>query len=90
MGVNMAWLLQLTFDPLMQNLEVVLMLVIFVWLFAWAKNNLGSAALAVLFAFIATYLTVFQYPILIWILVALFIFSTFGKEMFDKINPYKD
>ena len=90
MGAYMTALLQLTFDPIIANLEVVLMLVVFVWLFAWAHNNLGSAALAVLFAFIATFLTVFQFPILIWILVALFFFATFGKEVFDKINPYKD
>jgi len=43
-------ILQLTFDPLFANLEVVLMLMVFVWLFSWAKGNLGSAALAVLFS----------------------------------------
>jgi len=82
--------LQLSFDPIIANVEVVLMLVVFIWLFSWAKTNLGSAALAVLFSFIVTFLTVFQFPILIWVLVALFLFSTFGKEMFDKVNPYKD
>ena len=71
------------------NLEVALMLFFFVWLFSWAKGSLGSAKLAVLFAVIIVYLTVFQYRELVWLAVALFLFATFGKELFSKIEGPK-
>ena len=57
----------------------------FVWIYSWAKNNLGSAKLAVLFAIIIAYITFYTNPELIWIGVALFVFATFGKEIFEKI-----
>lgn len=70
---------------IIDTLNIVLSLVLFVWLFGWAKNALGSAKLAVIFAAIVTFLTVIKFPILIWIGVALFVFATFGKELFSKM-----
>ncbi len=76
-------------DPLLNNLEIVATLFVFVWLFSWSKNALGSPKLAVLFAFIVTYLTVFLFPVLIWVGVVLFLLATFGEEFFEKVNVYK-
>ena len=76
-------------DPLIQNLEIVLSLFYLVWIFGWAKKNLGSPKLAILFAVIVVYLTFFQFPQLIWIPVLIFIFAVFGKGFFEKINIYK-
>lgn len=76
-------------DGLTGNLEVALVLFFFVWLFSWAKGSLGSAKLAVLFAVIIVYLTVYQYRELVWIAVFLFIFATFGKELFSKLEGFK-
>ncbi|MBU0636531.1 hypothetical protein KKE06_05900 [Candidatus Micrarchaeota archaeon] len=73
-------------DGLMGNLEIALILFFFVWLFGWAKGSLGNAKLAVLFAIIVVYLTVFQYRELVWLAVGLFLFATFGKEFFSKIG----
>ncbi len=70
---------------LVSNVEIALTLFYFVWLFGWAKNALGSAKLAVIFAAIVTYITVVQFKVLIWGGVALFVFSTFGKELFSKM-----
>ena len=76
-------------DPLIQNIEIVLSLFYLVWIYGWAKKNLGSPKLAILFAVIVVYLTFFQFPQLIWIPVLIFIFAVFGKGFFEKINIYK-
>lgn len=72
-------------DALFGNIEIALILFLFVWLFAWAKGMLGSEKLAVFFAILVVFLTVFQFRELIWIAVILFLLSTFGKELFSKI-----
>ncbi len=76
-------------DPLIQNIEIVLSLFYLVWIYGWAKKNLGSPKLAILFAVIVVYLTFFQFPQLIWIPVLIFIFAVFGKGFFEKFNIYK-
>ncbi|MDO8634440.1 MAG: hypothetical protein Q7K34_04080 [archaeon] len=75
-------------SALTDNLWIVLTLFFFVWIFSWAKKSLGSAALAVLFAIIVVFLTFYSFPALVWIAVALFIASTFGKELLDRFNPW--
>ena len=76
-------------DPLLNNLWIVLSLFYLVWIFGWAKRNLGSAKLAVLFAVIVVYLTFFQFQWLVWIPVLLFLFAVFGKGIFEKMDVYK-
>ena len=71
-----------------ENVWIALTLFIFVWIFSWAKKNLGSAALGVIFAIIVVYLTFYSYPQLVWLFVGIFILATFGKEIVGKINPY--
>jgi hypothetical protein len=71
---------------LISNIEIALILIYFVWLFSWGKNALGSGKLAVVFATIVTYITVFKFRELIWLGVILFLFSTFGKELFSKMT----
>ena len=76
-------------DGLLGNMEIALILFFFIWLFGWAKGSLGNAKLAVLFAIIVVYLTVFQYRELVWLAVGLFLFATFGKELFAKLEGTK-
>ena len=76
-------------DPLLNNLWIVLSLFYLVWIFGWAKRNLGSAKLAVLFAVIVVYLTFFQFQWLVWIPVLIFLFAVFGKGIFEKMDVYK-
>lgn len=80
----------LMWDPVLKNIEIVLTLVIFVWIYGWAKGALGSPKLAVLFAIIVVFLTFYTFPILIWVLVLVLILATFGVEIFSKIDIYKD
>ncbi|HIH21844.1 MAG: hypothetical protein J4478_02325 [Candidatus Diapherotrites archaeon] len=68
------------------NIWIALAIFTFVWIFSWAKSNLGSAKLAVIFALIISYITFYTNPELIWLGVLLFIFATFGKEIFEKIQ----
>ena len=71
---------------LFQGIWIALALLAFIWVFAWAKSNLGSAKIAVLFAIVIAYFTFYTNPELIWLAVLIFIFATFGKEIFQKIN----
>ena len=75
-------------EGLMDNIWIVLTIFLFVWIYSWAKENLGSAKLAILFALIVVYLTFYSYPFLVWILVVFFILQTFGKEFLSQINPF--
>ncbi|MFH1255682.1 MAG: hypothetical protein V1494_00145 [Candidatus Diapherotrites archaeon] len=76
-------------NDLVADLEIVILLFIFIWFFAWSKDKLGSAKLAVLFAVIAIYFTFFRYRYLIWIAVGVLILATFGKDLFEKAVPFK-
>ncbi|HIH10417.1 MAG TPA: hypothetical protein HA254_07175 [Candidatus Diapherotrites archaeon] len=75
-------------EGLLDSLWIVLTLFLFVWIYGWAKENLGSAKLAILFALIVVYLTFYSYPFLVWLLVIFFLIQTFGKEFISQINPY--
>ena len=80
----MPVLLEGVFD----NIWIVLTLFLFVWIYGWAKDNLGSAKLAILFALIVVYLTFYSYPELVWLLVVFFLLQTLGKEFISQINPF--
>jgi len=71
------------------NLWIVLSLFYMVWIFGWAKKNLGSAKLAVLFAVIVVYLTFFQFQFLVWVPVGIFLFAVFGKGILEKADAFK-
>mgnify|MGYP001593932847 CR=1 FL=1 len=73
---------------LADNIWIIITLFLFVWIYSWAKNNLGSAKLAILFALIVVYLTFYSYPVLVWILVVLFILQILGKDFLAQINPF--
>ncbi|MCR4368348.1 MAG: hypothetical protein NUV67_00400 [archaeon] len=75
-------------EGLADNIWIVLTLFLFVWIYSWAKENLGSAKLAILFSLIVVYLTFYSYPILVWLLVAFFILQTLGKDFLAQINPF--
>lgn len=66
------------------NILTVLALFYLIWIYGWAKNQLGSAKLAILFAVIVVYLTFFQFQILIWVPAIIFLFAFFGKGLFER------
>lgn len=72
-------------DPI-ENIRIVLSLFYLVWIYAWAKKQLGSAKIAILFAVIIVYLTFFQFPELVWIPVIFFFLAFFFSGMFEKVG----
>ena len=77
------------FSSLALDLEIVISLFFLVWVYSWAKGNLGSPKLAIIFAAIIVYLTVSQHRELIWLGVILFLLATFGKELLEKFMVYE-
>ncbi|MFH1224887.1 MAG: hypothetical protein V1676_03710 [Candidatus Diapherotrites archaeon] len=77
-------------SAIMDNIRIVITLIVFVWVFGWAKENTGSAKLAIVFALIVIYLTLWQFPQLVWIMVAMFVLAAFGKDFFAKLNPFQE
>ena len=75
-------------DALLDNIWIILTLFLFVWIYSWAKENLGSAKLAILFALIVVYLTFYSYPVLVWLLVVFFLLQTLGKDFLAQLNPF--
>lgn len=73
-------------DPMWDNIRTVLSLFYLIWIYGWAKNQLGSAKLAILFAVIVVYLTFFQFPELVWLPVVIFLFAFFGKNFFERLS----
>lgn len=84
-----SMLLPVLASSIESNLWIVLSLFYMVWIFGWAKKNLGSAKLAVLFSVIVVYLTFFQFPYLVWIPVMIFVFAVFGKGLIEKADAFK-
>ncbi|MBI5553467.1 MAG: hypothetical protein HY917_01880 [Candidatus Diapherotrites archaeon] len=75
---------------LMDSVETALLLWILVWVFGWARENLGSDKLAILFALIVVYLTFYQFPGLIWLMVALVAVSAIGIGTALGLNPFRE
>ena len=82
----MELLLQTLFD----DVRIALTLFVLLWVYSWAKGVLGSARIAVLFGVIIVFLTVYNHPELLWLGVGLFFLATFGKEIFAKVNVFRE
>jgi len=77
------------FSALALDFEIAVSLFFLVWVYSWAKGNLGSPKLAIIFAAIVVYLTVSQHRELIWLGVILFLLATFGKELLAKFQIFE-
>ncbi len=78
----------LLYDALADNIHLAITIFIFLWIYNWAKGNVGSAKLALVTAIVIMFLTFYQFPDLVWLLVALWAFATFGKDIFAKIGVF--
>lgn len=79
----------LTGDDPWAGLALVLLLVYFVWFYSWGKKHIGPK-LGALVALVIVYLVFVKNPPLIWVPALLIVLATFGKELFSKINAYKE
>jgi chromate transport protein ChrA len=69
---------------IMLSLALVILIVLFIWIYSWGKNQLGTK-LGLLIAIIIVYLTFFSFPELIWLIFIFFLLSTFGKDLLERI-----
>ncbi len=71
--------------PAIFDIHLAMVMVFFIWALNWSKASLGSPRIAVVYAAVLVYLTIYKHiSIAIAILVILFL-ATFGKTFFEKI-----
>ena len=78
----------LLYNALYDNIHLAITIFLFIWIYNWAKGNVGSAKLALILAIAIMFLTFYSYPELIWIIVGLWAFSTFGKDLISKVGVF--
>lgn len=69
------------------DVRLALIMIFFVWAWNFARANFGSGKLALIFAMILIYLTLFKHPELVWILFFTLIGIPFLAKFLDKIVP---
>lgn len=75
-------------SALWDNIHLAITIFLFIWLYNWAKGNVGSAKLALVTAIVIMFLTFYSFPELVWALVALWAFATFGKDVFSRVHIF--
>jgi len=78
------------FGGFFNTMWVAIVLFLFLWVYSYAKGKLGSPKIAIIFAIILILMTVYSYPELVWFMVALFLLSTFGKDLLGRIDLKTD
>jgi hypothetical protein len=66
------------------TLMLILLVIYFLWIYAWAKKQIGQK-LGLLLAILITYLLFFNFPELVWVPFLLFLWSVFGKDLLERI-----
>lgn len=75
-------------DILIENIHLAITIFLFIWIYNWAKGNVGSAKLALITAIVIVFLTFYSFPELVWLLVLLWAFATFGKDVFSRVGLF--
>lgn len=68
------------------DLRLALTMVFFVWILNWARKNLGSPRLAIVYALVIAYIIFYKHPQTIWWVVGLFVLSIIGPKFFGKLS----
>jgi uncharacterized membrane protein (DUF106 family) len=79
----------LLYVSLIDNIQLALTIILFVWIYNWAKGNVGSAKLAFVTALLIVFLTFYSFPELIWLLVIIWTFATFGKDLIGRASIFE-
>ena len=72
-------------NDLFVTISFILLIIYFLWFYAWGKKQIGTK-LGVLLAIFLTYAIFWLYPDLIWVPVFLFLLMTFGKDILERIQ----
>lgn len=74
----------ITGEDIFLTITLILFIVYLLWIYAWAKKQIG-AGLGLLLAVIITFILFYNFPELIWVPFILFVWSVFGKELLERI-----
>jgi chromate transport protein ChrA len=69
----------------LEELKIIIALFYLIWLYGWAKRQIGSPFLSALFSIIIVYICFFYYPFLLFLPFLLFVFAYFFRGMFEKL-----
>lgn len=70
------------------TLTLILLIIYFLWIYAWAKKQVGPK-IGILLTILITYLLFYQFPELIWVPFLLFLWSIFGKDLLERVPKGK-
>ena len=70
-----------------KDLRLALTMIFFVWILNWARKNLGSPRLAIVYAIVLAYIVFFKHPSVVWWIFGILILVTFGAKFWSKITP---
>ena len=80
---NMDWILLVAdVGTFKGDVWLALFLYVSITVFAWAKGKLGSPEVAILYTIIMMFLVFYQHDVLIWMALGLYLYQTYGKEIF--------
>jgi len=74
----------LTGEDLFLTIALILFIVYFLWIYAWAKKQVGPK-LGIVLAVVIMFLLFYSFPELIWVPFILFIWSIFGKDLLERV-----
>ena len=66
------------------TIALVLLIIYFLWMYAWAKKQVG-ATVGLLLAVLITFLLFYQFPELIRVPFILYLWSIFGKDLLERV-----
>ncbi|MGI6589458.1 MAG: hypothetical protein ACOX1V_02220 [Candidatus Iainarchaeum sp.] len=70
------------------TIALVLLIIYFLWIYAWAKKQVGATT-GLLLAILITWLLFYNFTELIWVPFILYIWSIFGKDLLEKVPKSK-
>jgi len=74
----------LTGEDFFLTISLILFVIYFLWIYAWAKKQIGPG-LGLLLAIAITFILFYNFPDLIWVPLLLFLWSIFGKELLERV-----
>jgi membrane protease YdiL (CAAX protease family) len=78
--VQSAW------NAMSNDLRLALAMVFFVWILNWARKNLGSPRLAILYAIVLAYIVFFKHPEAVWLVAGIIVLAWIGPKFFEGLE----
>ena len=66
------------------TISLVLLIIYFLWIYAWAKKQVG-ATVGLLLTILITWILFYNFQQLIWVPFILYLWSIFGKDLLERV-----